>query len=320
MAALRLRLRAPMALFVGIFCVSICLFSSPSVAQSLASQSEGTNVSYVALYSPVTASEINGIVLDRDGNPVPGAEVTLWQDGRVWMEGKRLSGCTNPQLTYPFAESYGHLRNDGEFAFVFVNRGSFVVTAEKNGYKGSAIVYVTEDPSNASFNGSVSPPVKITLQGYRVPVFSPEQLSYTGAIAGTLRGYYNLRTSVNVSLWRDGDMVRMPGNPQMSKSRNFYGREVDYLFEHLPQGRYQVVAAYTFGGNFTDNVTVDVGGDVAMADILLSHVIKYPPTIFPMTTPVPSSTPGAASFPGFPVIIMTIVAAILSFNRLKNGQ
>ncbi len=305
--------------------ILICLlsagiwFSSVSTfAQSQAYLSGVTNITYVSLYNPVSGGVVKGFVLDEDGNPVSNAVVTLWQDGHIWMEGKRLSGCTNPQRTWPYDdEGIYYQRSDGEFSFVFVNQGSFIVTAEKEGYKASAIVYVTNDPSNSTFNDTLSPPVTLTLDSYHIPSFSPEQLSYTGAVAGTLRNDMGVRLgSVNVSLWQDGKMIVMPGNPQLPQLRNVSGQEVDYLFEHLAPGQYQVIAEYWWGGKYNESVMVNVDDRLEIVNIPLSQFYAHPlitPTLSPVSSPAPAAMPSWS----MAMILSSIAIALLVYKARK---
>ncbi len=252
---------------------------------------------------------VTGFVLDENGNPVSCAIVTLWQDGPLWQHTKLIysNGDVNPKAS----DIYGN--SEGLFLFGLVSPGQYVLTAEKEGHVASVNLSVGNDTAQMPFGGTLdiaTNNVNITIKGYDVPVLSQVQLSYGGAITGTLLGRYGTRViGVNVSLWQDGQIVKMPKNPQSSFRRNVSGREVDYLFEHLTPGEYQVMAEYAAPFTSNDSVTVNVSNGLATADIVLSQLYLTPPPTLPpestLPTPVPSPAPGiAAVLPSIGVAIL----------------
>jgi hypothetical protein len=206
---------------------------------------------------------MTGYVFDEGGNPVSAANVTLWQDGMLWLQSKSVyASSANPQT------SDIHNGNEGYYLFGVVDPGNYTVRAEKDGHEGSAgLVF--------GYNSVI---INVTLTGYRIPSFSEEQLSYTGAITGTVYDMsgQDMTNGANVSLWQDGQMLKMPGNPQV-------GLGNAYLFEHLAPGRYEVRAVMHYVAVFKDypaNISVNVSNDVVSADIVLpfSAPLKPEPT------------------------------------------
>jgi hypothetical protein len=174
-----------------------------------------------------------------------------------------------------------------------VDPGSYTVKAEKDGYSGLA---------NLNFNDKTIV-VNVTVTGYHVPSFSPEQLSYTGAITGTVyeTSGQDMTAGANVSLWQDGRLVKMPGNPQLGVGSN-------YLFEHLAPGQYEVRAAMQYVRVFRNNsanVYVNVSDSKVTADIVL------PFTAPQMPPPTPSPTPRASPWAGIAVVLLSMGVAIL---------
>jgi hypothetical protein len=163
-------------------------------------------------------------------------------------------------------------------------------------------------------------PVNVTLKGYHVPTLTPDQLTYTGAIAGEIRTYHGFYTEgVNVSLWRDERIVELPDNPQFSLGRNYSGQKIDYLFEHLAPGRYTVRA---IGYDSDENVSVDVGDRTMRADIVMSQFFHQPagvpdisfyPTVGDFSV---SSTSKPTT--DLPAIIVLFVIGIIAYFMLKN--
>lgn len=228
----------------------------------------------------VPAAYVTGYVFDEDGKPVPCATVTLRQDGNLWQAGKfMLRDGANPYATSIHNQvTMGYL-TEGSFAFGLLFPGEYTLTAEKDGYKSSSVgFHVGEDTMspNQLFAASHEIHANITLAGYHVPTFTPEQRSYTGAIAGTIRDRTGDTTpQANVSLWKDGHMVDAPDNPQASSWQNVSGRAVNYAFEHLAPGHYTVMAEY-YGFGWNDSISVDVGTDTVMADIISPYGFPHP--------------------------------------------
>ncbi len=277
---------------------------------------------------------IMGYVLDENGNPVPGADVSVWQNGQLWKPQQYgdYSGDDNgnPQTTrITYVNADGFVK-EGGFLFDLPYPDEYTITAEKGRYKGSANIHVSQNSSSHII-------VNITLDGYYQPTFTPDQLSYNGVIVGDIRdihGYNNWR--YDVSLWRDGHLVIMPNNPQTCGIHNYSGTQVDYIFEHLAPGGYTVMVSYlTY--YYNDNVSVDIDTRPMRADILLSREptvpdplpdISFTPTVgefvastqaslsataLPCTAPRP--TP---ALPGIIVILVIGSTAILlhkNYNR-----
>jgi hypothetical protein len=254
-------------------CLSVNLTSMAVYAQSPNASSQPT-VSLPAYIweGPVPGGYITGYVLDEDGNPVPDATVSLLLDGQLWKPSKYSypDNRDNPQTTrIAYHDTEGFLQ-EGSFLFGLPIPDEYTLTAEKDGYKGSASVHVGRDTRVITVN--------ITLSGYRQPTFSPEQLSYTGAIAGEIRGDQGYPVGANVSLWQDGRMVKMPDNPQSTLKLNYSGQRVDYIFEHLAPGNYTVMAEYWVSGNIFDSktVSIEVGTRPMRADMVVPRAKRMP--------------------------------------------
>ncbi len=292
-------------------CTIVCLSSLPSLAQS----PNGTvqpGASLPAHLTNVPGAYIAGYVMDEDGKPVPYANVTLWQDGRLWSTKYVLVPSNNPQMSrIAYTNESGGLSflKEGGFLFGFAAPGEYTLTADKDGYKSSSVkVHVGEETISPSQLESVPHPfmVNITLSGYRVPTLTPGQRANTGAIIGNIKSRYGYGGGgINVSLWRDEILVRLPDNPQTSFRRDYSGKEVDFVFEHLPPGNYTVMATYYAGGRYDETVSVDVGTGTVTADIMLMH--EPPP---PLATPAPS---------GLFVLIVMGSAAFLVFKKNDVG-
>ncbi len=156
--------------------------------------------------------------------------------------------------------------------------------------------------------------MNINISGYHVPSLTPEQLSYTGAIAGNIRTYFGYMASVNVSLWGDGSLVNRSDNPQVSAARNYSGTSVDYLFDHVAPGNYTVRVDYFAGGNYNDTVTVVVGTKPMRADIVLSKAFNRP-----TTWPVVNFTPSIGEFSQTPTAAPVIINASSTANPGANS-
>lgn len=265
-----------LVVFSIIFCIlGICFTSFAGCAQSAR-----TDVSLPAYIrdGPVPGG-YTGYVLDEDGRPVPGATVSLGQEGQLWQPEKynypRLLYNVNPQTTRITYYDTDDFLKEGGFLFSLPLPGEYTLAAEKDGYKGSADVRIPRellypdrsDPVSRTFA------VNITLKGYHRPAFSPEQLSYTGAIVGETRTPHGCVGGGNVSLWRDGRMVEMPDNPHSALHINYSSKTIDYKFEHVAPGNYTVRVEYWMGGDYNDTASVDVGARPVRADIVLSMAL-----------------------------------------------
>ena len=278
---------------------------------------------------PVPGGEISGYVFDQDGNPVPGANVTLWMNDQVWLPTNyQLNNCINPQQTnIAYSDLNGYFK-EGSFDFGFLYPGKYVLVVNNDGYSGNSTdILIGNDTMRQTMldSGSHAAVVNITLSGYHVPTITPEQESYSGAITGNLMMASGMKvTGVKMSLWLDGKFVDIPDNPQSSFERNYSGANVDYLFEHLAPGNYTVMAEYSAGDDYNDTVTVDVGARPMRADIVLSHAYMRPagfpvnsftPTVVEFLTPTPNATPA------IPWVILLLVFGFVACTLLrKNGE
>ena len=320
--------------FSVLFCLG-CLsaYPMPMVAYAQSPGASSQPAASLPAYiweGPVPGGYITGYVLDENGTPVPGATISLLQDGELWKPDKYsyppYPYGVNPQTTrITYHDTEGFLQ-EGSFLFGLPIPDEYTLTAEKDGHKGSANAHVGSDTRVITLN--------ITLSGYHQPKFTPEQLSRTGIIAGEVRTAMGFRTlGVNVSLWQDGEIVKMPNNPQSSMDLNYSGKTVDYIFEHLAPGRYAVRAEYFAGDDYNDIVTVNLDTRPMRADIVLSHAHMWPsgipipsftPTVGPFnaldqnTTALPSTYPRAS--PAQPVLIIFFVIAVVAFLVYKKNE
>jgi hypothetical protein len=260
---------------------SLCLASAFVLAQSQTPTAIPTiDPATMPTIPPTAGSVVKGFVLDSNGNPVPGAVVTLGKDGKIWQHGKiTYNKADNPQTSYMYSDEPNpqEYALTGLFWYGIVEPGQYIITAEIDGYIGSTNVSVGDELVNDSHTGFSAPKimVNVTLEGYRVPALTQEQLSYTGGIAGTLRTYWGYgMIGVNMSLWKKGLLVKMPKNPQASYARDLNGSKIDFLFEHLAPGQYQVVAEYHSPDTYYENVTVNVTDHIESVDIVLSKVLN----------------------------------------------
>ena len=133
---------------------------------------------------------------------------------------------------------------------------------------------------------------------------SPEQLSYKGGVAGTIKTYWGYGfIGANVSLWQNGQLVKMPGNPQSTHARDYNGSKVDYLFEHLAPGQYQIVVEYHSPSRETESIVVNVSDRIEVSDIVLSRVLNRP-----------------APFPGVSAVVLAFGTASAFFIILKRRR
>lgn len=282
---------------------------------------------------PVPGGYITGYVLDEDGIPVPDATVSLLQEGQLWQPEKynypRFNYGINPQTTrIAYHDTEGFLQ-EGSFLFSLPLPDEYTLAVEKDGYKGSASVYIPRELLYPDTNDSVPRTfiVNITLKGYHQPTFSPEQLSYTGAIVGEIRSVPGYHAGANLSLWQDGRMVKMPNNPQSTLDYYYLGKRVDYLFEHLAPGNYTVMAEYRgdgYYGNYSKTVSVDVGTCPMRADMVLPEKIKMPPYGWPTIQFTPTvgvlSASDTRPTPALPGLLVLLLMGILAYFTRKNSK
>jgi hypothetical protein len=248
---------------------------------------------------------IKGFVVDEDGHPVPDANVSLWQNGT-------LVPCNmgNPQQSL-YYDDINYYSSSNMYAGMFwlgmVYPDNYTVRAEKRGYVGMTTVNVTQVEVHYAFFANV------TLAGYYVPVLTWEQRNLTGGIAGVITGVNGtVWPGVKVTLWQGGDVVQMPGNPQLSSAMMVDGRGVNYTFDHLAPGQYTIVFEYRGLDNETKNVSVDVADRPAMADVVLTNVIP----VVPLNDATPSPTPAAGPDALLVLSSLGIVIVILYMSRI----
>jgi hypothetical protein len=315
-----------------VFSIIFCLGCSGTCLAPMVvcAQPEASLPAYV-WEGPVPGGYITGYVLDENGVPVPGATVSLLQEGNLWQPDKygypSLPYGINPQTTRIAYHDNDSFLNEGGFLFGLPIPDEYTLAAEKDGYKGSASVHIAHEllyPNASSGSVSRTFTVNITLKGYHQPTFSPEQLSYTGAIFGEIRGVPGYHVGANISLWQDGRMVKMPNNPQYTLERNYSGKEVDYMFEHLPPGNYTILAEYIHGGNYCDTITVDVDTRPMRADMVLSNATKAPPYGYPTIRFTPTigvfSASDARPTPALPGLFVLLLIGIVEYFTRKNNK
>jgi hypothetical protein len=310
--------------FVSVVYFGACLSSLTVFAQSLnVTVQPGVSFPAHLTQGSVPTAYVTGYVFDEAGNPVPSATVTLRQDGNIWQVGKFMyCNGTNPMVTNIYSPATSGVITEGSFAFGLLFPGEYTMTAEKDGYKSSSVSFrVGEDTMSPNQLSATSHEIQvnITLAGYRVPTFTPEQRSYTGAIAGTIRDRSGGATSVaNVSLWKDGHMVDAPDNPQASTVLNVSGRAANYAFEHLAPGHYTILVEY-YGFDWNDSISVDVGTDTVMADIVSSYMgfphPSIPPGLWASPTIDPSASPstGPKATSALPGLATLIVIGLVTY-------
>jgi len=121
----------------------------------------------------------------------------------------------NPVTTSIHSPATSGVLIEGSFAFGHLFPGEYTLTAEKDGYKSSSVSFrVGEDTMSPNQLSATlhEVQVNITLTGYHVPTFTPEQRSYTGAITGKILDRSGGATSVaKVSLWEGRPYGGRPG-------------------------------------------------------------------------------------------------------------
>ncbi len=270
-------------------------------------------------FGGIPYDSITGYVQDEYGQPVPDAIVTLWQDGRMWQPNESiLHGITNPQATG--LDDY----KKGWFLFGLLFPGDYELTAGKRGYNGTASVHINASvPVN---NKTVYSPYSITIviEDFDASL-SQEQVSYRGAIAGEIWNGPHMKQVyyANVSIWQDGQMVKITGNPQKSMG--------NYSFKHLAPGQYLIKteAMVPSGSIITENTTVDIGTGLVNKEIVMQYYPQFGPVAFidpspmstpspsPMTTPVHASATPASSAGIFMIILSIGLAGALIFMPLR---
>jgi hypothetical protein len=314
-------------ILITLMCINglgVCLLSMVAFAQmpNMTVQ-PGVSIPAHLTEGSVPTTYVTGYVFDEAGNPVPSAIVTLRQDGNLWQAGKFMyDDGANPITTNIYSPAASGVLTEGSFSFGLLFPGEYTLTAEKGGYKSSSVSFrVGEDTMSPNQLSATlhEAYVNITLTGYHVPTFTPEQRSYTGAIAGTIRDRTGGGTSdANVSLWKDGHMVDAPDNPQALTVLNISGRYVNYAFEHLAPGHYMVLVEY-YGVDWNDTISVDIGTDMVMADIVSSYYgfnhPSIPPNLYASPTIDPSASPsmGPKPTPALPGLISLLVVGFVIY-------
>lgn len=289
-----------MATAISVFCIGVCLSSA-------------------IVSGAVPLDVITGQVLDEYGNPVPDATVTLRQDGQLWQPNEKLyPGCQNPQTTN------NSKSNEGVFLFALLYPGHYTITAEKYGYTGFTGIDISNSTIHAPYQ------IKIAINNFDA-VLTQEQATYHGSITVVVwdRSHREISHYANVSLWRDGQLVRLTNNPQKAT-------EGKYSFKHLAPGKYNIrVEEFGFTGRLSiENKTVDVGSGPVATEVVMQYIAKsrpvptWPPNVSrspspssssspsPMPTQTPVTTP--APSPDLAMIFSSIAIALLAHKARKH--
>jgi hypothetical protein len=165
----------------------------------------------------------------------------------------------------------------------------------------------------------------LLLLFYSFPVIAQSQTN--AVIIGSIRDESGqLLSDVNVSLWLNGQIVNVPGNPQIV-SRN-------YSFGPLIPGQYEVRAVMKHFEQFPAARSVNVSNNTVTVDIKLPFYWTQvaptsPPTLSPTLvtltltpTPMPTSKPSntPAPSPGMIANLLSIGVAFLLICLLKKSH
>jgi protocatechuate 3,4-dioxygenase beta subunit len=256
-----------------------------STAQTATPNPKATITPITSSAGPYPNASITGRVLDSDGMPVANAIVTLYEDGNVVHDGGAM--YDNPQASAPYVdiEPPGEPANlyqppsEGSYQFIGIYPGNYTLTAEIDGYTGLEMVNINNDYTSL---------VDITLKDYHAPSLSPTQMAYTGGITGNITDLQGiLADDTNVTLWQNGQVVRIPMNPQISY------RNGTYLFEHLAPGEYQLTSEVQ--GHKGLPVSVNVTNNTVNVNLTIQgYYLMLPPS----PTPLPTLTPQQLTYKG----------------------
>ncbi len=264
--------------------------------------------------APAVCGAINGLVLDINGIPVSGANVTLWKNGLLAVD--TSNWITTSEIYNPNDAS-----NEGSFTFYGVYPGNYTVRAEKDGYVGETLANVSNDTIHhtiAEINASSDTVnADIILQGYRAPVFDTARNVYGGGISGVAFDQVGTIIPVaEITLMQNGQIVRMPKNPQHTQYNG------TYIFDHIAPGQYQLTAEIE--GHKSSPITVEVNNSTVVANMTVQDYAYAPPgipapTSSAMSTQYPSPSQAVPTpFPGLSAILLTI--AISSFFTMKKKK
>lgn len=253
---------------------------------------------------------IHGFVLDVNGIPVSGANVTLWIDGKL---------ADYPHDTPIFSEVYdpNSPETEGSYEYYGVYPGNYTVIAEKDGYKGTALANVSNDTIHKTLNevnaSTDTIIANITIKGYHAPSVNTSAGAYGGAITGVaLDQNDKIIPRAEITLLQDGQAVKMPKNPQHADYKG------TYVFQNVTPGEYQIVADVQEGMLYKSSpVSVDVDNSTVVANITIQDYAYQPPGLpMPTATPYPTqNTSPATPFPGITVIMLAM--AISCFFIMK---
>ena len=313
-----MKLNITIITLISIVSLSLLFFSGHALSQ-ISTPVPGVTIP-INSNSGFVGSTIEGHVLDANGEPVSNAVLTLLENGQIVNPSGGSNG--NPQISRLY--SYNYMGDVGFFDFVVYNTGQYTLTAQLDGYNSSIEVFVNNDSAG---NTSI---VNITLSGYRVPVLSKEQLEYTGAVTGIVLDRNGvILPGVNVSLWQNDQLVKIPNNPQLAL---LGGNR--FLFANLSPGHYELLAntMYTSASSFVDQAYVDVYNSTVTTNITMqnyTYLNMTPPSMpaqNPSNTPVPGTVtpkdlPPPSAFPASLYVLLSICTAsliCLHKNRSKD--
>jgi hypothetical protein len=228
----------------------------------------------------------------------------------------------NPQISRLYSYNTDFTGDVGSFEFVVYNAGQYTLTAQLDGYNSSIEVFVNNDSAG---NTSIA---NVTLSSYSVPVLSKEQLACAGAVTGVVMGRNGaILPGVNVSLWQNGQLVKIPNNPQLAL---LGGNR--FLFANLSPGHYELIAntMYTSLSSFVDTAYVDMYNNTVTSNITMqnyTYINMTPPSIPPQNpsnTPTPGTVtpnylPSPSAFPASLYVLLSIGATTLICLRKKSS-
>lgn len=297
-------------LIIGISFGGACLFATASVAQDNVEQF--TLNGFTRLASDVsTTGAIAGFVLDEAGHPVAEANVTLWQEGHLWVTPSNadLRIC-NPASTDVYCggpKPYFYL---GHFNFGRVDPGQYTLTVDKGGSRGFVNVSVgadnaRDDSITGGTGGSTQPgdaPLNLTLAGFHASGYSQAELAYAGAIGGRVYSTGDFIRYTTIHLMQNSTDVDIPENPQIACGEKVPPSGGNYRFDHLAPGRYEVLvlACDDSGRLYIQSRMVTVGSGTNVTDVYFGRPPGYAVVSDPSGPAVFDGSPASAEPGGTP--------------------